>query len=519
MAFIDTFYSKSNNSQRNHAVDRLFQEKVWSWLTRNPEVSVGRDRQGNHLSLADVELTYTTASNQSDTKSEFLDGGEKPRAIPLRLFVSEERTWRAITGHEPDETKVLPTEFALLSVIASTKSSGIIQPELVKISGQDKRSVPKRTNMLQKKGYIIKTPIHIRGTRTSLCTLSKFFHDKAPRQTGETAADHTTDDMTQADEYIDFGAFLTQMFSILREYRLISRSDLKRMLGFTDAWRMRILSRALRKLERIGVLKRVRAMSQYSGTKKSFYSCVMLVRDPSPRDFDLFNEYGENLVASLKESRERLDVDNDDFDQDDTAALDMEPEAVVKRESDVVDTGRPLPTWTPDRCFHNQVFHTIDRERLGLTSNDILRLCFGEFFRKPLESMMTRLVECWQLAQPPHLRHFAIVRDTAVTRRMTQYVHYTARNFQLLVDAGQASWEAVEYIRKHDKSDPPHVPPIDAVPELDSYGLPLITNANELVRNGNATLLECIIAGHPEDYVRSNSDAMPVQRDDGTYSK
>ncbi|RJE23366.1 hypothetical protein PHISCL_04308 [Aspergillus sclerotialis] len=518
LTFIDTFYSKSNNSQRNHAVDRLFQEKVWSWLARNPEVSVGRDKQGNHLSLADVQLTYTIASNQSDTKSEFLDGGEESRASPLRLFVSEERTWRAITGHEPDETKVLPTEFTLLSVIASAKSSGIIQPELVKISGQDKRSVPKRTNMLHKKGYIIKSPIHIRGTRTSLCTLSKFFRDKAPRQAGETSAGLTTD-MIQAGEYIDFDAFLRNMFSILREYRLISRSDLKRMLGFTDAWRMRILSRALRKLERIGVLKRVRAMSQYSGTKKSFYSCVMLVRDPSARDFALFNEYGQNLVASLKENRERLDMDNDDFDQDDTAALDMEPEAVVKRESDVVDTGRPLPTWTPDRSFHNQIFDTVDRERtLGLTSNNILRLCFGEFFHKPLESMLVRLVDCWQLAQPPHLRHFAIVRDTAVAHRMTQYVHYTARNFQLLVDAGQASWEAVEYVRKKDKSDPPHVPPIDAVPELDTYGLPLITTTNKLVKNGNATLLECIIAGHPEDYVRSNSDAIPVQREDGTYT-
>lgn len=507
LAFIDTFYSKSNTSQRNHAVDRPFQEKVWSWLTRNPEVSVGRDKQGNHLSLTDVELAYS-------------DDGQSSRAGPLRLFVSKERTWRAVTGHEPDETRVLPTEFALLSVIASAKSNGIIQPELSKITGQDKRSVPKRTDKLHENGYIVKSSIHIKGTRTSLCTLSKFFRDKTPRQTGEAPARQETDDMTQVGEYINFDVFLRQLFDVLKEYRLISRSDLKKMLGFTDVWRWRVLSRALRKLEHIGVLKRVRAQSQYSSTKKSFYSCVMLVREPSARDLELFNEYGQNLVASLKENHDRLEVDNDDFDQGDTAALDLGPEGAVKRESDVVETGRPLPVWTPDRSFHNQVFDTIDRERtLGLTSNNILRLCFGDFFHKPLESMLMRLVECWQLAQPPHLRHFAIVRDTAVARRMTQYVHYTARNFQLLVDAGQASWEAVEYVRKNDKSDPPYVPPVDVVPQLDKYGLPLVTTASELVKNGNATLLECVIVGHPDDYVRSKSDAMPVQREDGTYSK
>lgn len=156
---------------------------------------------------------------------------------------------------------------------------------------------------------------------------------------------------------------------------------------------------------------------------------------------------------------------------------------------------------------------------LTAVAQNVISLLFGNFFRKPVENMLLRLVDCWQLSQPPHLRHLAIVRDTAMMRRMTHYVHYSAKNFQLLVDAGQASWEAVEYAPKGGKADPPHVPAVDAVPQLDPYGLPQIASTSELLRNGNAALLECVTVGKPEDYIRSNSDVKAVQLEDGTYSK
>lgn len=325
-------------------------------MTRNPEVSVGTDKQGNHLSLSDVE--HLAASDHPTDPASW------------RVFVSQERTWLAITGHEPDESKVFPTEFTLLSVIASAKSNGIIQPELVKLSGQDKRSVPRRTDVLQKKGYIIKSAIQIKGTRTSLCTLRKFLGDKPASQPGDAT------DESQSGEIIDLGLFLTQLFDVLREYKLIFRNDLKKVMGCTGAWRWGVLSRALRKFERIGVLKRVRALSQYADTTKSFHPCIMLVRDPSERDLELFHEYGQNLLAGLKqENRERLEEVNDDLEPDDTmqepvSLANMEIEGDAKREGNVEEAGRHLPTWTPDRNIHNQIFETVDRKgTLGLTSH------------------------------------------------------------------------------------------------------------------------------------------------------
>lgn len=95
-----------------------------------------------------------------------------------RLFVSQNRTWIAITGHPIDLKKVPGSEFILLSIIARAGPDGISQPMLQRMSGQDKRSIPERTNRLQNKGYIDKRPIQDGKARTSLCTHKMFLNDR-----------------------------------------------------------------------------------------------------------------------------------------------------------------------------------------------------------------------------------------------------------------------------------------------------------------------------------------------------
>ncbi|PWY90277.1 hypothetical protein BO94DRAFT_514039 [Aspergillus sclerotioniger CBS 115572] len=495
LTFIETFYAKAaQDATRAHAVDRRFQEKVWSWLMRNPEVSVGKDREGNHLSLQDAE------------------------ADPTRVFVSEERTWLAVTGHGPDETKVFPTEFALLSIIASRKHKGIAQTELVKVSGQDKRSVPKRTDLLQKKGYIEKRAIQVKSTRTSLCTLRKFL---SPEHLKDRQAGQDSETTVRGDNMIDFREFTDRLFEILQEYQIISRNDLKEKLGFADHWRWRILSRALRKFERIGVLKRVRALSQYAQTIKKFHPCVMLIREPTERDFELFNEFSRGIFSNL-EQEDNVDIE-DDLEQDGTSPGALQPEyggSLGPVKSDAVEeAGRILPSWTADRNIHNLIIETVDQTGTsGITNQGILRACFGSYFRRPLENAVSRLVECWQLSQPLHLRHLAIVRDTALQRTITHYVHYTATNFKQIVDSGEAVWEAVEFAPKKIKSNSVRIPPVDAVPELDEYGLPLAIPRKEVLKNGHATLLECITVVKPPNYIFSSSDAVAARLKDGTYT-
>ena len=135
---------------------------------------------------------------------------------------------------------------------------------------------------------------------------------------------------------------------------------------------------------------------------------------------------------------------------------------------------------------------------------------------------MPHFVECWQLSQPPHLRHLALVRDTALTGTITHYIHYSLNNFRRLVGSGQATWEAVEYVSKGGKSNKAQasrIPPVDAAPELDAYGLPKNVPTKDLIRNGNVALLECISSCKPADYAYSYMDIGAVKRSDGSYSK
>ncbi|KAL4944196.1 hypothetical protein BDV06DRAFT_188070 [Aspergillus oleicola] len=498
LSFIDVFYAKyaKDASGRSPVVDRPFKEKVWQWLTRNPEVSVGKEREGNALTLEEAEKRPT----------------EKPNEPP-NVFVSEERTWLAITGHEPDETKILQTEFALLSIIASRKSSGISQPELIKLSGQDKRSVPKRTDILQQKGYIEKRAIQMKAVRTSLCTLRKFL-------TPEASATGATDAGSRlgAVPMIDFTQFTNRLFEILREHKIISRDDLKSVLGFKDRWHWKILSRTVRKFERIGVMKRVKALSQYATTIQSYHPCIMLVREPTEGDIEAFHDFSKSMYSDIDKGGDA------DFEDDAEVEEPREPPATgdvqaVERQEGVEASGRALPIWTPDRCIHNQLFDVVDRTGTsGSTNSDVIRACVGVLWRRPMENTLARLSECWQLSQPPHLRHLALVRDTALNRTITHYVHYSARNFSKLVEAGEASWEVVEFVPRNTKSDNIRVPPVDAKPQLDSYGLPIEAPISELLKNGDCTLSDCMWVVKPKDYNRSSSDPKAVKSEDGGYT-
>ncbi|KAJ5166011.1 hypothetical protein N7492_006307 [Penicillium capsulatum] len=503
---VEDFYrpSPEDETARRQTVDHRFKAKVWLWLTRHPEVSVGNDSEWNHLSLDDVLKLNRRGSVSSETLEQTEASNEDPSS-PIRIFVSRERTWYAIAGHEPDETKVPASEFELLSIIASRKSRGIPQTELVRLSGQDKRSVPKRTDSLQKKGYIQKRPVQVKSARTSLCTLGKFV--KSLRDPNATAK-------VPAADTIDFQAFTKEIFEILRKHNgIIARNDMKRLLGFEDRWRWRILSRALRKLERIGVTKRVKAASQY----EKLHPCVMLIREPTEKDIESFTEFSRESFGAVDDQGD-LDEDMDlDANQRTTS---VDSGAVQTTEQRIVDTSRTVPSWNPDRNIHNQVFDIIDNAgEEGITNivseQNINRACFGTFYRRPTENLIHRLVDCWQISQPPHLRHLAIVRDSTIERTILYYIHYSARNFTNLVEAGTASWEAVEFPVKKAKTSNVPVPPIDAPKDVDVNGFPR-QKPRGLVKNGRIGLFEGLMLCRPTDYSVTSSDPTLCRYADGS---
>jgi transcription factor C subunit 3 len=471
-SLIETFYNNKSSdaghdtSSSGFHLDRALQEDLWEWLTLNPEVSIGHNKEYNGLSLSEAEAISE-----------------------LRLFVSEDRTWKALTGHEKDESKVPATEFLLLSIIASCRSQGILQTELVRRSGQDARSVPKRTDALRTKGYIDKRQVQAKSAKTSLCTLSRFAH------IGDGDAEGPAAKSPQSRDMIDFDAFCQDIFRILKKYQIIARSDLKDELGFGDTWRRRILSRAIRKLETIGCVQRVKARSQFHDTMDTLHPCVLLVREPTEFDLKLFKSDYKTILSATDQENEEVD------EQAEIQALD-----------------RRLIQWTPDANFANLIACLIrDSGTAGRTNAEVIRDGFGKIFRRPSENTLNRITECWQLSQPSHLRSSAIVRDTALNGTVTHYIHYSYSNFKQLVDTGRADWEAVTFRPRDTKSSKLAMPPPDALPTTDQDGLaPFRPPRKGLIERDHYCTVSSKGLG---SYTTTKSDPIPMTNRSGDFGK
>lgn len=140
-----------------------------------------------------------------------------------RLFASQNRIWQALTGHGIDLKKVPMMEFVLLSLIASHGESGVTQPDLTVMSGQDKRSVPHRTDELCRKGYIEKRPIQSGKLRTSLCVHKKFVSDDHFLTSGK------VEDVFQYKTFVLSG-FVHLLYNTLKDAGVVPTRDIRKRL-------------------------------------------------------------------------------------------------------------------------------------------------------------------------------------------------------------------------------------------------------------------------------------------------
>jgi hypothetical protein len=157
----------------------------------------------------------------------------------VRLYASEERMWHAMAGHGVDHSKIPPLDFICLSIIAAAGPKGIIQSDIVKLSDQDKRSVPHRTQLLFEKGYIIKTPVLLGAARTSVCILKRFVTvakaDKPDADAGGKELHLDIDSQMVFHKCFPDGVanlyiLLRSIFDLLNRFKIIALEDLRRKL-------------------------------------------------------------------------------------------------------------------------------------------------------------------------------------------------------------------------------------------------------------------------------------------------
>ncbi|KAK8164822.1 hypothetical protein BKA80DRAFT_326933 [Phyllosticta citrichinensis] len=441
-------------------IDRRLQEKIWGWLTAHRDICIENYHEDNPPTLEEFERLENSQATQNGESTSgapenetSLDAQAKTQAP--RLFVNEDRMWQAITGHGVDPKKVPRHEFIVLSIIAAHGEDGVVQPEITRISGQDKRSVPRRTDNLQKNGYITKTHVLAKGTRTSLCTLKKFAKAQQERRKALPDVDHTSPPELVREVIFEGGLLIYDRFfdvlmDILKQCTIITFDDCKSKLGIkTKTWEMKSLWRSMRRLEGLGLVKKVKAQIKGMVITQKWYRCIKLTRQPTPRDRVVFVTM--SMRAANRVKNEQADAGGDeDAEHDVESAEDDDNEgngagqAPLGADNDVEEIERLPPQWDPDRPLTNLFWDVIDDSGPSGTTTAIIRSrALGSFYKRPVDSMLGRISDIWHISQPRHLRHFAVVRDTGISGKYIHYIYRSFANFQLAVDQGEAAWEVV----------------------------------------------------------------------------
>ena len=255
---------------------------------------MGRKNQGNELSLSEVEAWNTSDTQRHDRKATLRtaeqishgeaenvpsaapqsfedhdtrsplqpqptsasqgagsDASSQPLLVPnpqgksskngsLRVYTSQSRMWSATAGHAPDFNRIPRLDFILLSIIAARRGKGILQPDLVRVSGQDKRSVPKRTERLHDSGYIEKKAVSVKGNRTSICVLKRFTIGGAvSKQKARVHGDSDGQDIADRrlvlkenlkNSVVEIEVLLQAILDIVRPVQIVTWDNLKRRL-------------------------------------------------------------------------------------------------------------------------------------------------------------------------------------------------------------------------------------------------------------------------------------------------
>lgn len=446
-----------------------FARGAWKWLVARPNVLVGNNRRWNKLSLDDVlalpdpnrpgqpiikkvqaDTNLVDASSSQSNLQEADSSGAKPRGPSTRprLFVTEETIWRAIAGHGIDYKRIPKLEWQLLQGIAQAKHAGILQGELRQLSGQDKRSVPKRTDFLAAKGYIAKRSIMVRASKTSKLWLINFAPSATTEATEQSVAKQydmsrgaLTQDLSPVPWHskwsgadIDVETFAESIIVIVKAWGVIRYADLRLKMGVEELrWQMRVMARLSRNLVDMGILTYTAAT--FSNQKKVWKDCIKFLRDPTESEW-------AQILATGKKTSKYSDLSKDR--QPKPLALAMTKSDAQSREGagskDTEDSVGAAPAqlvsrgavgWVPEKPLAQTLFDTVEAAGPGGASNpQISAATVGYNFRRYIGTMLTNIALC---KQPPHLQKFQINRELVRKEKTTTFIYTTSSN------TGQAS--------------------------------------------------------------------------------
>lgn len=395
-------------------VTRL-QYTVWGWLISRDDVHIIHPTKAKLSNSESLPLSHNSEPIEWSTH-----GHEMPHyliAKEISVCTSEDTRWESITGHSRDVRRVLPLEWDLLQGIASTRDEGILQADLCRLVKQDKRSVPKRTDSLLKKGYLIKRTTLVHGTKTSRMWLRSFAPavtqedestnlDAATLQLNSQAHEALMYDLEPVPwhekwtgESVDYAALSTTLMAIIKQWDVIRIRDLKTKLGILGMqWQMKVLARICRVLNRRGAIQYTAARLQ----ERIFKDCIRFARDLTAQDFAVLYAAGKCREQFSESHRDQMD----DGSEDETSLKGANAAWLAS-----------LPSWVlgqPMTAYLVEIIKGHGKD--GATNTDLCLLSLGPSFGRFVSSLTA--AASTELTQPSHLQHLQVtgqhVRDGKV---------------------------------------------------------------------------------------------------------
>lgn len=123
-------------------------------------------------------------------------------------------------------------QFSCLSIITSRRTQGILQSKLTELSGQDKRSVPHRTDLLAQNNYIEKRAVLCQATKTSLLYAKRFAPKTVsiPQESIDDQRDSQDDGKRGPGGLVDYYPIFDNITRLLKEPGIMTFVDLRKKL-------------------------------------------------------------------------------------------------------------------------------------------------------------------------------------------------------------------------------------------------------------------------------------------------
>lgn len=221
-----------------------------------------------------------------------------------------------------------------------------------------------------------------------------------------------------------------------------------------------------------------------SSTKIRWVRCIKMTREPEARDKAAFVSTAA-AARALEEGNDNSEPEADEEDMADSNAVGALNVVTGLGQSGQMTKSKQRipPQWDPSLHQTQLVFNLVQSFGTeGVSTMDLTDCTMGHFWKRPLDELLGRMSDMWRTAQPTHLRHLSVVRDTGFNNKSSFYQFRTFNNFKQLVDAGAVTWEAIGQ-----DSGELETESID----LDEWGFPSVEPEIMVGGNGVANVATC----------------------------